>query len=284
MNYPYLIPGSQSDPTLFSADATGQLGYYDKSFDASSILSVEYGQLTPSVTLTGYSFRVKPGGEPQLWITSASIDLTNTALDFTVSGGIAGQAYELTINTKLATGEVRTDMLTINVLGDTCGCATFAPMYRLPNVVSGDGSVVVNVAPRFFISATTPVGARVLDRWYNSITGSIYDFVTNGLASWWEESTIGGGGGYGANIVKMNPIVPDGSTTQFTLTATDGTLVDILGTNTLLVSVDGVWQEPETQYGAAVDQIVFAQAPFSDSIIFMLWLSPPPPTPPPSGL
>jgi hypothetical protein len=155
---------------------------------------------------------------------------------------------------------------------------------RLRYVVSGDGSVVVNIAPRFFISATTPVGARVLDRWYNSITGSIYDFVTNGLASWWEESTIGGGGGYGANIVKMNPIVPDGSTTQFTLTATDGTLVDILGTNTLLVSVDGVWQEPETQYGAAVDQIVFAQAPFSDSIIFMLWLSPPPSTPPPSGL
>jgi|HubBroStandDraft_5_1064220.scaffolds.fasta_scaffold16980_4 hypothetical protein len=282
--YQYLIPGMQGDPASFVANTTLTLGSLDKPLDAVTQVLVDYSAIIPAISsIEGFSFRVKPGGEPQLWITDGQTG-TAPSLAFTVSGGIAGQAYELVINTKLDTGDIRSDVLTINVMGDTCGCATFAPMYRLPDVVSGDGSVVVNVAPRFFISATTPVGARVLDRWYNSITGSIYDFVTNGLASWWEESTIGGGGGYGANIVKMNPIVPDGSTTQFTLTATDGTLVDILGTNTLLVSVDGVWQEPETQYGAAVDQIVFAQAPFSDSIIFMLWLSPPPSTPPPSGL
>jgi hypothetical protein len=41
----------------------------------------------------------------------------------------------------------------------------------------------------------------------------------------------------------------------------------------LLVSVDGVWQEPTLQYSAAGNVVVFGQAPNADSAVFMLWFS-----------
>lgn len=80
-------------------------------------------------------------------------------------------------------------------------------------------------------------------------------------------------GGDGANIVKMNPITPDGTTTIFVLTASDGSTVGIAGANYLFVSVDGVWQEPGVQYTATGDQIAFAQAPTADAAVFMLWFA-----------
>jgi hypothetical protein len=279
MNYPYLIPGLQGNPASFVASATLQLGAYNKPLDARTLISIDYSQLTPAVTLVSYAFRVQPGGSPQLWLDGSGIDTTKTLLSFYADGGIAGLAYEIVISALLTGGEVRSDTLTVNVLGDD-GCDCMVLRLPLPGgAVSGDGSITVNTAPRFFVSATTPIGANVLDRWYKSTTGDIYDFVTNGLTSWWEKATVGGGGGYGANIVKMNAITPDGFTRDFTLTATDGSTVDIQSTNALLVSVDGVWQEPVTQYAASIDTIEFAQAPFIDSDVFMLWLSPPVPTP-----
>jgi hypothetical protein len=284
VNYPYPIPGSQGNLYAFAVSTTLILGTLNKPLDARTLVTVDYTGVIPTDTVAGYSFRVKPGGEPQLWVDSAALDTSDMLLTFFVSGGIAGRTYDVTVTARLASGNVRSDTLTVNVLGDDCGCAPIpVPRYRVNNV-SGDGSVYVNTAPRFFISATTPIGANALDRWYDVVSGDIYDFVTNGLTSWWELSTLGGGGGYGANIVKMNPIVPDGVTMQFTLTATDGSDVAIQTTNSLLVSVDGVWQEPTTQFSASGDLIEFSQPPFADSIVFMLWLSPPPNTPAPLGV
>jgi hypothetical protein len=280
MNYPYLIPGTQADPASFAANTTLILGTLDKPLDARTLVTVDYSGIIPADTVANYSIRVKPGGDPQLWIEDATVDSTNLLLTFFVSEGIGGGAYEVIVTAKMVSGNIRSDMLTVNVMGEGCACIPM-PAYPRGNSVSGDGSVYMNDRPRFFVSLTAPIGAHVLDRWYASATGSIYDYVTNGLTSWWEEATLGGGGGYGANIVKMNPIVPDGVTFEFTLTAVDGTAVDIQTSNNLLVSVDGVWQEPTAQYGASVDIIEFTQPPFADSVVFMLWLSPPPDTPPP---
>jgi len=284
MNYPYFIPGAQADPASFAANTTLILGTLDKPLDARTLVTVDYSGIIPADTVAGYLFRVRPGGDPQLWIDAAALDATKTILTFYVSEGLRGKAYELVVTAKLTSGGVRSDLLSVNVLGGDCDCASVIyPLGYRTNAVSGDGSIYVNTAPCFFISATTPIGANVLDRWYNTTTGSIYDFVTNGLTSWWEEAIVGGGGGYGANVVKMNAITPDGATTTFTLTATDGSTVDIVTANTLLVSVDGVWQEPTTQYVASGNKIAFAQPPSLDSIVFMLWLSPPPDTPPAPG-
>ena len=72
----------------------------------------------------------------------------------------------------------------------------------------------------------------------------------------------------------MQPIAPDGTTRNFTLVASTGETVAVVNTNTLWVSVDGVWQEPLVQYSAVDNQIVFVQPPFADSVIFMLWFAP----------
>lgn len=275
MNYPYKIPGGQTNPNAFVADNTLTLGYVDKPVGAKTMVSVDYSQVIPALTLQSYSFRVRPGGEPQIAISESEIGGTQNTLSFMVGGGIAGRAYDITINTVLGTNEVRSDVLTINVLGDSCPlCPPVGPPPVNPDLTSGDGSLYVNLAPRFFVSATEPVAANVLDRWYNTTTGDVYDYITNGNNSFWQLSGGGGGGGSGANIYKMTPIIPDGSTTVFNLTTIGGVIVNIVGSNTLFVSVDGVWQEPGAQYNAVNNQITFTQAPTADAAIFMLWFAP----------
>ena len=276
--YPYLIPGSQVDPTTFAANSTLILGSFSKGEDMVAGLSVDYSQLSVAFIPQSFSFKVKPGGEPQLLITNPL--LTDEVLTFTVSGGIAGRAYEVTVNMRGAAGNLRSDVLTINVLGDDCGCTPVLPYYPLgyDGTTSGDGSVIVNDRPRFFVSNTFPVNPNVLDRWYDTTTGSIYDYVSNGLETYWQITGTGGGGGggggSGANIVSISPITPDGTTTTFALTSSQ-TSVSIINANTLFVSVDGVWQQPDVSYAAAGNLVQFTTAPFADSHIFMLWFAPP---------
>lgn len=275
MNYQYQIPGQQGDPAAFVADTTLILGTYVKPLDARTLISVDYSQLIPAVALDSYSFRVKPGGEPQLWISEPELGLDANSLAFFIDGGIGGRAYTVTINATLASGEVRSDVLTVQVLGDDCGsCAPIAPPPPTGGIVSGDGLVIVNTAPRFFVSGTPPVNANVLDRWYDTATGVIWDYVSNGATSLWVPAGGGGGGGGGVNILNITPILPDGSTTIFTLTAVIGVPVTIVGSNTLFVSVDGVWQDATTQYYATGNRISFAQAPAADANVFMLWFAP----------
>lgn len=276
--YPYLIPGSQVDPTIFVANSTLILGSFSKSVDMIMALSVDYSQLIASFTPQKFSFKVKPGGEPQLAITNSS--LTGEVLAFTVKGGISGQSYEVVINMTGVAGNTRSDVLTVNILDDGCGCAIFPmPTYPLGNV-SADGSVIVNTAPRFFVSATFPVAPNVLDRWYDTTTGSIYDYVSNGLETYWQVSGDGSGGGGGsgggsaANIITLASITPDGVTTTFTLSAPSAT-VNVIQANTLFVSVDGVWQEPLVQYVTAGNMIQFNEAPLAYARVFMLWFAPP---------
>ena len=57
----------------------------------------------------------------------------------------------------------------------------------------------------------------MLDRWYNTATGEVYDYITDGLNVYWQlagsSGDDGGGGGSGsaANILNIAPIHPDGS-------------------------------------------------------------------------
>ena len=275
--YQYLIPGMQGDPASFVANTTLTLGSLSKPLDARTLVTVNYASIIPVDTLTNYSFRIKPGGEPQLSIEASALDVTKTILTFYVDGGIAGQSYEVLIGAMLLSGAVRSDQLTVDVIGDGCGCHALAVSAYLSGNVSSDGSVIVNTAPRFFVSATFPVNPNVLDRWYDTTTANIYDFVSDGLNTFWElagGSGGGGGGGGGANIVTIQPIFPDGTTSLFTMTATSRP-VTVTIANTLFVSVDGVWQEPVVQYQASGNQLQFTQAPSADAIIFIAWFAPP---------
>jgi hypothetical protein len=279
--YAYPIPGQQANPTAFTADTTHVLGDVDKGVDSRVMVTVDYSQLIPSVTLTGYSFRVEPGGEPQLWIDGSTLGSPATSLTFYVKGGVSGVQYTVKVVATQADMEIRTDMLYVNVLGDAdcagSGCAGVQPSAPTNGAVSNDGSIITNTAPRFFVSATPPVGANVLDRYYNTTNGNVYDYVSTGLTTEWVEAGTGGGSGGGggaSNIIQMQPIFPDGVATTFTLTVS-GLTVNIVGSTSLFVSVDGVWQQPVTQYQASGNQIIFGQAPSADSVIFMLWFAPP---------
>ena len=277
MNYAYPIPGQQVDPTAFVANSTLILGSFTKSVDMVMALSVDYSQLAVAFTPQSYSFKIKPGGEPQLLLTK--VTLTGEVLAFTVSGGIAGRSYEIAVNMTGTAGNTRTDVLTLNVLGEDCGCQQVLPLpiEGYGEITSGDGSLTVNDRPRFFVSHTFPVQPRVLDRWYETTTGNIYDYVSNGLETYWLLSGGGGGGGggggSGANIITITPITPDGTTIQFSLYSSQQA-VEIINANTLFVSVDGVWQEPVIQYQAAGNLIQFSQPPSADSHIFMQWFAP----------
>jgi hypothetical protein len=284
MNYPYPIPGVQtgsSRPT-YVADGTRRFPALSRSVDEITDVTVDFTQLSPTVNVVGCWIKVKPGGEPQLVVGPPIVGMTTgTPTDivtFDVQGGIAGRSYDVEINIRGDKGGVYSFHWTVNTLGDDCGCA-LVPAYPVGNgVVSGDGSIIVNTAPRFFVSATFPVAPNVLDRWYDTSTGNLYDYISDGLDTFWElwggSGGGGGGGGSGANILSILPITPDGVTTIFTL-ATTTRPVTVTVANTLLVSVDGVWQEPVTQYQAANNQIQFTQAPFADSKVFMLWFAPP---------
>lgn len=186
MNSPYPIPTAQTNLYAFVASTTNVLGNVDKSVDERILISIDYSQLIPAVVLQKYSFRINVGGEPQLWIDGSRLGSTSTSLTFFISGGIAGQIYNVAVIAKLIDGESRSDLLSVNVYGESDNnCVIITPPPSIGVSVTGDGSIIVNTAPRFFVSSTAPVGANVLDQWYNTTNGQVLNYITNGTSSYW---------------------------------------------------------------------------------------------------
>lgn len=73
------------------------------------------------------------------------------------------------------------------------------------------------------------------------------------------------------STVKMQPLVFNGTLTTFTLTTTAGAVPNILASSDLLVSLDGVIQQPDVAYTASGNQIIFSAAPTADSLCFIVW-------------
>jgi hypothetical protein len=79
-------------------------------------------------------------------------------------------------------------------------------------------------------------------------------------------------------IVNINtpPGFQDGVRASFVLTVkSDGTNPNLAGPEELLVSIDGVIQEPAVQYQASGDTVTFLQAPSADAYVFMSWFKTP---------
>jgi hypothetical protein len=76
--------------------------------------------------------------------------------------------------------------------------------------------------------------------------------------------------------INTPPGFQDGSRATFVLTVkSDGTNPNLAGPEELLVSVDGVLQEPAVQYAASGDAITFLQAPTADAYVFISWFKTP---------
>jgi hypothetical protein len=81
---------------------------------------------------------------------------------------------------------------------------------------------------------------------------------------------------FAAGICLVNPITPNGTATTFSgLTiVSGGTPVNATRSEDLLVSVDGVIQEPVIDYSAFGDAITFTTPPAADSFIFIVFYGP----------
>jgi hypothetical protein len=78
------------------------------------------------------------------------------------------------------------------------------------------------------------------------------------------------------NTVLLSPIVPNGVQTVFTglTVASNGHAVNVAKNEELLVSVDGVQQQPGGAYNALNATITFSEAPAANSNIFIVWFGP----------
>ena len=80
------------------------------------------------------------------------------------------------------------------------------------------------------------------------------------------------------NTVLLKPIVPDGTTTSFALAvAMNNHPTNIAKNEELLVSLNGVIQQPALSYNASGSNIVFTQAPEADAAVYIVWFGPPNP-------
>jgi hypothetical protein len=279
MNYP--IPFSQSNTAYFYVNSTNNIGSFNKPVDGQVQLSLDYSKLVPSVTVSKVWFEIEPGGTPPLTINS--VVTTGTVVTFLCAGGYSDISYDVTVNAVLSTGEVHSDILVVSVFGDdACGCACAPAPYDQTNFIQfGTQHVFVNKYPRFFVSGTAPTNANLLDRWYNLIDQNWYDYVTDGMTDFWVLSELGtplpppgpdSGATGNITIKRMQDLALDGITTTFPLISTDLYTPNVTTSNSLFVSMDGVWQEPTVQFTASGSNITFTLAPAADSEIFILWI------------
>jgi hypothetical protein len=278
MNYP--IPYSQGNTTYFYANSVNNAGTFNKPMNDRVQISLDYSKLVPPIAVSKVWFEIEPGGVPPLTIDS--VVTTATLVTFYVGGGYADMSYNILINAMGAASAVHSDLLVVNVFGeDGCDCNYVSPRDQT-NIITNDGELFVNRNIRFFVNATAPTNANLLDRWYNLIDGNWYDYVTDGLTNFWALSSISqppppdGGGGSGATgnitIKKMQPLNLDGVTNTFPLISVDMFTPNVTTDNSLFVSIDGVWQEPSAQFSASGSSITFATPPAADSYVFILWI------------
>ena len=278
MNYP--IPFSQANTAYFYINSTNKMGSFDKPIDGRVQLTVDYSKLAPAVSVSKIWFEIEPGGVPPLTIDSVVV--ADPLVTFFVDGGYSDTSYSVVANAVFDDGSVHSDLLIVNVFGEGgCACVSTSDTYADNYIQFGTQEVFVNKYPRFFVSAIAPTNANLLDRWYDLLNQTWYDYVTDGVTNFWAISGVGAppppsGGDSGASgnitIKKMQPLALDGVTTTFPLISTDLFLPNVTTNNSLFVSIDGVWQEPTTQFNASGSSITFATAPAQDSYVFILWI------------
>jgi len=256
------------------------MGSFNKPIDGRVQISVDYSKLIPSVVVGKVWFEIEPGGVPPLTIDS--VITTSTLVTFFVAGGYSDMSYNIVVNATLADGSIHSDLLVVSVFGeDGCDCACITSTYADNYIQFGNQEVFVNKYPRFFVSGTTPTNANLLDRWYDLNNQTWYDYVTDGITNFWAVSgvglpppDVGSIGGVTGNITikKMQPLALDGVTATFPLISVDLYTPNVTTDNSLFVSMDGVWQEPTTQFTASGSSITFTVPPAADSYVFILWI------------
>ena len=178
---------------VFFPDGSGAVGSAFKALDAQMLVTFDYSAVvTPGGTPESISsFTLDIQTNPQLIVSKASI--SGNRVNFIVSAGVGGLTYGLTVGTTFTDNSIHNDVLYINVVTSPAdGCCTPGGMAVAPiaggyqQALLAQIGVYGNTMPRYFVSPTEPPGAKIFDRWYNSTTGVISDFVTDGVSPWWQ--------------------------------------------------------------------------------------------------
>lgn len=206
MNVPTSVPINYSNAAYFYPDETGVLGSFTKSADAKTQVTLDYSSMLSSISLTLLSvgFVLNYGSAPQLVVSGTDIQGQNNILTFIVSGGLNGLKYVLQINATLSDSQtVITQSLEVVVSTpgtiDSCGCPSpmtsspslpISSVYQQANILNGDNTKFGSSFVVFWVSDTAPTTANILDRWYNTTDGLIYDRVTDGYSVFWVSSAV----------------------------------------------------------------------------------------------
>jgi Chaperone of endosialidase/Collagen triple helix repeat (20 copies) len=186
MNYP--IPQNQfNTQSYFYADNGYNLGSMVKPVNSQITVTVDYSKLTPAITPSRYAFLIDSGDSPRFGISGTT--LVSTVLTFVVSGGAPDRTYDIFIVMTKSDGTVRTDTLTVNVTGDETCCPVSVPVSQnLGTFTGSNGLVYVNDSPQYYVSSVTPQSPNILDVWYDTATGVLQEYVTNGSSSYWQNA------------------------------------------------------------------------------------------------
>jgi hypothetical protein len=124
----------------------------------------------------------------------------------------------------------------------------------------------VRVEPTFDFTLDVPSSTIAFLRPLALNTLVIFDLLT-------PRASLAPSGSATATLLK--PITPDGATITFTLArASDSSAINVAHNEELIVSVDGVLQQPAAAYNASASSITFAEAPAASALVFITWLGP----------
>lgn len=208
MNYPASIPVNYNNTTYFYPDDTGVLGSFTKAPDAKTLVSLDYTSILTelNLNLVAISYVLNYGSAPQLVVSGTTIQADNNIVSFIVSGGLNGLKYVLQINATLSDGQtVNVQYLEVVVsapgtrsdgCGDTAvytggtgaGGAPISTIFQQASLLNGTNTRFGSSFIVFWVSDQPPTTANILDRWYNTTDGLVYDRVTDGVSVFWVSS------------------------------------------------------------------------------------------------
>jgi hypothetical protein len=193
------VPTNFSNAALFFPDDTGEIGGFNKSPMAQTLVTLDYTQVLAAAgtTIDKVAFILDKQTTPLLVISNSVI--SGTVLTFIISGGWSGLTYGLTVQSTLSDTTVRTDVLQIEIMGDDCmrhdpcypgGKPICAPS-PIPKsfqqaIMNTSCSWYGSSCVRYYICDMAPANPNVLDQWYNTTNHLIQEYLTDGVNFWWQ--------------------------------------------------------------------------------------------------
>lgn len=149
-------------------------------------------------------------GSPQ----ASQPNSANSLLSFIAAQGQANVQYTLGITVTTNAGRIKTDSLTIQVRsnpGSTENCddnygrgtwrdappggyspnrqAVPTPAVQQATLFNGASTQFASSFVQYTVANSAPAGANVLDLWFNTVDGLIYQYVTDGVSAFWLNMT-----------------------------------------------------------------------------------------------